>query len=216
MPANNDVQLDKTPLSEKVYRLLIDMIITGKIPSDSHLREEHIAKQFNVSATPVREAFKRLASDGFIEIIPYHGAVVKGIDEEEIEDVYKCRLVLEMMALKEAIGKFDAKSLAKLDEVVQKQKQVTDVLDVATNNKKFHDLIYSVAGNKTLCRLIGSLELVLARDMKYSASDEARRAAIYKEHVKILKAIRAKDLTAAQKAMTAHIINGKKYIEKKK
>ena len=85
MSANNEVSLDKATLSDKVYRILVDMIVSGKIAPDSRLREEHIAKQFNVSATPVREAFKRLASDGFIEIIPYHGAVVRGIDEKEIE-----------------------------------------------------------------------------------------------------------------------------------
>ena len=216
MSANNEVSLDKATLSDKVYRILVDMIVSGKIAPDSRLREEHIAKQFNVSATPVREAFKRLASDGFIEIIPYHGAVVRGIDEKEIEDVYKCRLSLEMLALKEAIGKFDDSSITKLKNIVEKQKNASDMLDVSAINKSFHDLIYKVADNRTINRLIESLNSVLARDMKYSASDASRREDIYKEHKKILNAICNKDLKVAQSAMTEHILNGKEYIENKK
>ena len=216
MRENNDVSLDKATLSDKVYRLLVNMIIDGRILPESRLREEHIARQFDVSATPVREAFKRLASDGFIEIIPYHGAVVRGIDEKEIEDVYKCRLALEMLALKEAIDKFDAKNIAALKAIVDKQENDSDLFDVSVTNQKFHDIIYRVAGNRTIYTLIESLNSVLARDMKYSASDEKRRVDICKEHKKVLQAICDRNLEAAQQAMTEHILNGKTYIEKKK
>ncbi len=110
-------------------------IVSGEIAPESRLREEHIAKEFNVSATPVREAFKRLASDGFIEIIPYHGAVVHGIEETEIDDVYNCRLALEYLALEEAIPKLSKKDIKKFENLVEKTQVMTNMFDIADANK---------------------------------------------------------------------------------
>ena len=67
----------KTPLSEKVYSTLVESIVKGTLPPGTKLQEQHVAKQLAVSATPVREAFRRMERDGFIESIPYCGVVVK-------------------------------------------------------------------------------------------------------------------------------------------
>lgn len=208
--------LDKTPLSEKVYKKLVNEIVSGEIAPESRLREEHIAKEFNVSATPVREAFKRLASDGFIEIIPYHGAVVHGIEETEIDDVYNCRLALEYLALEEAIPKVSKKDIKKFENLVEKTQVMTNMFDIADANKKFHEMIYNTANNKTLTKLVESLNLVLLRDMKFSASDDERKKEINREHLEIIEAMKDKDVSAAKRAMRNHILNGKSYIERKK
>ena len=68
----------RVPLSERVYKILMESIVSGDLLPGTELREQHVAKQMGVSATPVREAFKRLASDGMIELIPYRGAVDSG------------------------------------------------------------------------------------------------------------------------------------------
>ena len=208
--------LDKIPLSEKVYKKLVNEIVSGEIAPESRLREEHIAKEFNVSATPVREAFKRLASDGFIEIIPYHGAVVHGIEETEIDDVYNCRLALEYLALEEAIPKLSKKDIKKFENLVEKTQVMTNMFDIADANKKFHEMIYNTANNKTLTKLVESLNLVLLRDMKFSASDDERKKEINREHLEIIEAMKDKDVSAAKRAMRNHILNGKSYIERKK
>ena len=208
--------LDKIPLSEKVYKKLVNEIVSGEIAPESRLREEHIAKEFNVSATPVREAFKRLASDGFIEIIPYHGAVVDGIEETEIDDVYNCRLALEYLALEEAIPKLSKKDIKKFENLVEKTQVMTNMFDIADANKKFHEMIYNTANNKTLTKLVESLNLVLLRDMKFSASDDERKKEINREHLEIIEAMKDKDVSAAKRAMRNHILNGKSYIERKK
>lgn len=208
--------LDKTPLSEKVYKKLVNEIVSGEIAPESRLREEHIAKEFNVSATPVREAFKRLASDGFIEIIPYHGAVVHGIEETEIDDVYNCRLALEYLALEEAIPKLSKRDIKKFENLVEKTQVMTNMFDIADANKKFHEMIYNTANNKTLIKLVESLNLVLLRDMKFSASDDERKKEINREHLEIIEAMKDKDVSAAKRAMRNHILNGKSYIERKK
>ena len=79
-------EIARVPLSERVYRTLMELIADGSIPPGAELKEQHLAKQFNVSATPVREALKRLASDGMVEIIPYRGAVVRTLNKREIDE----------------------------------------------------------------------------------------------------------------------------------
>lgn len=203
----------KMPLSEKVYRILVQSIVNGELPPGTKLQEKHVAKQMEVSATPVREAFKKLAGDGFIEIVPYCGAIVKELDEEEIREAYHCRIALEKMALEDAIDRFDDDTLKQLFDIIEKEKETEGIMEVSRLNKSFHDIIYLTADNTMLCRLIDMLNTVITRDMKYSAGDGRRRHEIYQEHIAIAEAIRDRDLERAQQAMVTHIRNGQKYIE---
>ena len=90
MKINNTHNLDKETLSDKAQKILIELIVSQKLPPGTRLKEQHIAKELSISATPVREAFKKLAADGFVEIEPYHGVIVRRIDEQERNGVYQC------------------------------------------------------------------------------------------------------------------------------
>ena len=126
--------ISRIPLSEQVYNVLMDSIVNGSLEAGTELREQHIAKQMGVSATPVREAFKRLASDGLIEIVPYRGAVVKTLDPQEIKEAYACREALEHLVVKEAMERIspadiqqlhqDAQRVALIDEIGRDLKEI--------------------------------------------------------------------------------------------
>lgn len=203
----------RMPLSEKVYKILMQSIVNGELLPGTKLQEKHVAEQMEVSATPVREAFKKLAGDGFIEIVPYCGAVIKELDEEEIKEAYHCREALEKLALEDAFDRFDDESLKSLSELIERGRDAEDIMEVSAINQNFHDMIYLVANNTMLCRLLDMLNSIIARDMKYSAGNEKRRKAIYQEHVAIVDAIRDHDLKRAQECMVLHIRNGQDYIE---
>lgn len=203
----------KMPLSEKVYEILMQSIVSGDLPSGTKLQEKHIAKQMEVSATPVREAFKKLAGDGFIEIVPYCGAIVKALDEKEIEEAYHCREALEKLALEDAIDRFDEALLRDLYSVIEKAAHSEDIMEISAINQRFHNIIYFAADNTMLRRLLDTLATVIARDMKFSAGSSKRQSEIYKEHIAIADAIRQHNLQEAQEAMILHIRNGRNYIE---
>ena len=205
--------IEKMPLSEKVYRILAKKIIDGKLVPGTKLKEKHVAEELGVSPTPVREAFKKLSGNGFVEINPYNGAVVKGLDEKEINDVYCCREALEKMALSESITKFSDKALKELFAIVKKESTTTDMMEISVVNKQFHRIIFQEADNKTLIQLIDMLDMVISRDMKYSSCDNKRRREICKEHTNIANAIKNCDVVGATAAMELHIKNGRKYIE---
>lgn len=205
----------RVTLSEKVYQILVKSIIQGELPPGTKLQEKHVAKQLEVSATPVREAFKKLSGDGFIDLVPYCGAVVKELDYNEIEEAYQCRVALEKLALCEVIEKNSAVLVKRLKALNEKYKQASGFMDSSEVSQKFHEIIYQEAGNSMLNRLLGTLDSVIARDRKISAVSEERKKEIYEEHLAVIQAIETKNLLKAEEAIETHIMNGLHYIKKR-
>ena len=194
--------IGKTPLSEKVYSTLVESIVKGTLPPGTKLQEQHVAKQLAVSATPVREAFRLMERDGFIESVPDCGVVVKELDYEEIMDAYACRANLELMAVREAIHKITDQQL--------------DLLVHLSHRAASEDDFMKTADNKVLIRLMDSLSTVILRDMKYSAMDPKREQEILSEHQRIVQAFLDCDEDKAVRAMSVHLDNGLAYMKKRR
>ena len=135
--------IGKTPLSEKVYSTLVESIVKGTLPPGTKLQEQHVA-------TPVREAFRRMERDGFIESVPYCGVVVKELDYEEIMDAYACRANLELMAVREAIHKITDQQLDLLVHLSHSAASEDDFMKTSENSSRFHQTIYQAADNKVM------------------------------------------------------------------
>ena len=208
-------KISRIPLNEHVYRTLMELITNGTFAAGTELKEQHLAKQLNVSATPVREALKRLASDGFIEIIPYHGAVVRTLNQREITEAYACREALERLAVSEAIEHMELKDIENLYRLIESYRNADDSNDIFLASQKFDDYIYQMTQNHTLCELLAMLKGIISRDKKYSSANIERRCAIYEEHRAIVEAMEARDKARAQDAVSRHIRNGQTFIRGK-
>lgn len=205
----------RLPLSEQVYRTLVDSIANGTIPPGTELKEQHLAKQMNVSATPVREAIRRLASDGLVEIVPYHGAMVRTLNQQEIAEAYACREALEHLAVAECIMHLDDQDIQNLYELIECYQSADNSADIFSLSQQFDSYIYGLSNNQTLRSLLDMLKGIISRDRKYSSSNVDRRQAIYEEHRAIVMALEKRDVPAAQAAVSTHIRNGRKFIENK-
>ena len=80
------------------------MILNDEFKDEIKLNEVQIATMLDVSPTPVREAFRMLAADGIVEIIPWKGVFIKKYTIDEVEEAYQCREVLETLAVKLCIN----------------------------------------------------------------------------------------------------------------
>ena len=158
--------ISRIPLSEQVYNVLMDSIVNGSLEAGTELREQHIAKQMGVSATPVREAFKRLASDGLIEIVPYRGAVVKTLDPQEIKEAYACREALEHLVVKEAMERISPADIQQLHQLVEGFRLAKGVEDISASSQAFDDYLYRLTGNRTLQNLLAMLKGVISREWR--------------------------------------------------
>ncbi|MGN1095566.1 MAG: GntR family transcriptional regulator, partial [Eubacteriales bacterium] len=85
-------------LEEKVYRTLEDQILSRKLCAGESVTELKLSSELGVSRTPVREALQRLDREGLIKLIPNKGAIVIGISENDLIDIYKIRMRLEGLA----------------------------------------------------------------------------------------------------------------------
>src|SRR5690242_6777652 len=114
--------------------LLREAIIRGEFSPGTRLLLEELAQKFNLSMTPIREAFPILESEGFITQVTHKGAVVAPMDREEIREVYAIRRALEELATSEASPKLDPQHLQQMEELLNRldnfQGNLEDFLDI--------------------------------------------------------------------------------------
>ena len=93
-------KVGRQTLAQKCYEQIKQSILQGDIAPGERLQEVRMANLLNVSPAPVREAFRMLATEGLIRILPWKGAVVRGYSSKEILDVVQCRVALETLAMR--------------------------------------------------------------------------------------------------------------------
>lgn len=209
-------EIGRQTLNQQVYETLKLSILNGDLAPETKLNEVHVAEQLNVSATPVRESFRMLASEGLVEIIPYKGVIVKKFSQDEVLEVYQCREALEVLAVELAIDKINEQDIETLDSYISLSKETKNISQLVYTNTKIHKFILDKAGNEKLKFLVELLNEVLLHDRNVSAFDNIRREEIVEEHLVLLSALKDKDVKRAKQAMSTHICNGYNYIKDKK
>jgi len=193
--------------AEVVYRTLRERIIEGLLPPGSWLVEAELATQFEVSRTPVREALRRLIAERLAAHDAFRGTIVRLVDPREATEISEMREVHEGLAARLAASRATEEQLNELDYA---QEQLVLVLrkdrfaDAARHNARFHELMYAAAGNQRLAEVARGLQDFVRRYTVEAISDRNRAASIVAEHGRILKALRARNPTAAEAAARAH------------
>src|SRR5690242_19785121 len=93
--------------SDWVEERLRAAILQGELEPGQRLHANDLADRWDVSATPLREAFQRLASDGLVEMLPQRGARVTDVSIEEAGQIYELRLLLEPLCLRRSLEASD-------------------------------------------------------------------------------------------------------------
>ena len=197
---------DLTSSVELVYQRTRHAILTGDYPPGSPLRLQDLAGRSGVSMIPVREALRLLEAEGFVESIPNRGARVAPLSMEDMLDVYRTRIVLEVEALRQAMPQITPTVLAKARRLNNKivRQFVQRGHAEYEDHRAFHFALYEPSGSKWLLRLIGIIWDHTERYRRVGAvlvKAESARA----EHEHILDRIEAKDLDGALDALTTHL-----------
>jgi len=197
---------DLTSSVELVYQRTRHAILTGDYPPGSPLRLQDLASRNGVSMIPVREALRLLEAEGFVESIPNRGARVAPLSMEDMLDVYRTRIVLEVEALRQAIPRTTPAVLAKARRLNNKiiRQFVQRGHAEYEDHRAFHFALYEPSGSKWLLRLIAIVWDHTERYRRVGAvrvSAESARA----EHELILDRIEARDIGGALMALTEHL-----------
>lgn len=192
--------------ADQVQQQILQSIRKGHFQPGDRIRETEVAKSFGVSRTPVREALRRLESDGLLSFESWRGVVVSKLDRQQVSELYAMREVLEGTAARMAAQHIDAADIELLRVLLeQAEASSDDPARLAQLNRKLHQTIYTAAHNQYLLQTLGQLEnaLALLRGTTYAVPGRAQSAAA--EHREIVEAICTRNADAAELAARAHI-----------
>ena len=145
-------------LAKELARFLQDKIVYGELAPGMRLIEEDIVRRYNVSRSPVREAFRILEQDGLLVRDPRRGVRVGLLSVTDLDEIYACRLSLEGLAAEEAAKHRTDAHLPALEAAMdglQAAFQASSVSEYFEQNVRLTDRILLASGNATLRRLIG-------------------------------------------------------------
>lgn len=201
----------RSPLHASIYEELRRRLIIGKIAPGVTLSTRGIAQQLGVSQMPVRDALSRLAAEGAVEIRSKRRIMVPTMTADRLDEIMRCRLLLEPEAAAQALPKIDAgvvRNLEKADAAVDAALESGDVNDYMENNFRFHFLIYRAGGaNVILTRLIETLWLQFGPLMRV-VYGRVGTVNLIDQHVLALAAIAARDAEALREVIRADIVDG--------
>lgn len=181
-----------------VYTQLKEEILSGQIGPGVLLSEGELARRFQISRTPVREALNQLASDRLLDVLPQRGHLVRTITFAEVLEAFRLRELLEVEAAGEAARYITDAEIQQLERIIENSE------DKVLLNYRFHSHVARISRNRLLYGFIEELLMLMQRLMVihptlYDVTPE----------IKILEALKTRNPQTARDAMRAHIDESK-------
>ena len=197
-------------LTDRVYQELREKILSGYYTEGAALTELGIARELDVSRTPVREALRQLEQEELVELRPNRGAIVKGITIDDIRDIYEIRSLIEGLAAARVAEQASAEELDQLEETLdltQFYLERENYEKLESMDGRFHQQLYEVCRSRMLRRILKDLHNYVGQSRGASLKTEGRAQESIKEHRRVLEAMRARDPELAKERMTEHVLN---------
>ncbi len=205
-------------LREQVYKTLKNTILIGGLQPKKRLIEEKLADEMGTSRTPVREAIQKLEKEGLIHKLPRGGYAVSIVTDEDIEEVFGIRSVLEGYAGYLAASRATEDDIKALEEIVRKEEEClkeNNTEEIIQLNTEFHDRLYKAAKSSKLYTIINDLRDYIYRYriiiFRYSGMAEIS----INDHKDMIGLMKEKSAVQVEKLVRKHIIRGKNLIKKK-
>jgi DNA-binding GntR family transcriptional regulator len=193
--------------TDMVAALIRELIITGELTAGQQLRQRDLAQRFGVSQTPVREAMRRLESEGLVIGDTHRGFTVVMPDDGPVEENFQIRAALESLGASLAARKIDEAGLAELEQLNQRMRAMADDDPrYAELNREFHFTLYQYSRSPLLMSLMRLLWTSLHGGPRVlrTHTESAR------QHDAILDALRAGDADAASALTYRHIMGAER------
>lgn len=212
--AAKDINIDNTPLSEKIALTIRNNIIKGIIKPGERLVEPKLSEMLGISRTPIREALRLLEMEGFIEIIPRRGAVVTTLTRKDIDDIFVIKMKLEPLASKLAVKLLEKSDIDKMKELSAKMEvgSAKGVTQLINWNYDFHNIFIYKCGNERLIKMLEGLQQQFKRATVYSFTTEGRTRKVNEEHDELIEAFEQQDEATVEKIVENHVYNGWQFI----
>jgi DNA-binding GntR family transcriptional regulator len=196
----------RDPWRDRIADAVREEILAGQLKAGDRVREDTVAERFGVSRVPVREALRRLESEGFITLTPYRGATVSETSRRDSLEFMQVRRGLEVLAAQLAARARGGSQAAELKAIVERGREASQAhrLDeLPPLIMEFHEIVAAAAGNR---RLVAMLDQVLRRiSWGFELDLEGRLDSSWADHAAIAQAILSGSVVQAGYLMDEHI-----------
>lgn len=190
--------------TDMVAALIRQLIMTSELPAGEQLRQRDLAQRFHVSQTPIREALRRLESEGLVIGDTHRGFTVVEPDDGPIEENFQIRAALESLGASLAASKIDADGISRLRDLNDSMRALgQNDPRYADLNREFHFMVYEHAGSPLLLSLMRLLWASLHGGPQVTRS----HAESARQHDEILDALSSGDAAAAAARTRQHIMS---------
>lgn len=205
-------------IRELIYEVLKESILNGKYEAGFHLRERVLAKEFNVSTTPIKEALRQLGKEGLVITKARKGSFVSNSIMSSVEEITWARAALEGVAAGLAAVKRTEEELEQLYQIILKMEKYTKEKNsemLQKYNSLFHVHIRMIAKNDYISNQIESVRSFDQFIREKALSDKKEHERAFKEHFLIYEKIKEQDTEGAENAIRNHINRTKTFALKK-
>ena len=212
-PAAAPDRLNIASVVDKVYSAIRERISSGSLPRGARVHQEDLAEELGVSRTPVREALRRLAAEGLVEMRTNRGARVADVDQVGMRVSYEARTVIEPGAARLAAARRPPEPLARMRAAVLAQRRsLRNVQRSFEANREFHLALAAASGNDVLVQFAERLWVARIGETIYERQVETQERMLLdvREHEQIIEAIEAGDGRRAEALARRHLTDAMK------
>jgi DNA-binding GntR family transcriptional regulator len=188
---------------------LRELITDGRISPGTPLRQRQLAEQFDVSYTPVREALRRLESEGLVVTDVHRGAFVARTESEELEENYRILAALESLAGSLAMSKMTDDDLTEIEDLYQRVAACDPDEDrLSELNRRFHFRVYECARSPMLLLLMR----LLWRSFPHGPQAGRPHQESVEQHARLLTALKHRDEEQVAAIIRDHVLGCIRYL----
>lgn len=206
-------RLNIASVVDQVYAAIHERITSGSLPRGARVHQEDLAEELGVSRTPVREALRRLAAEGLVEMRTNRGARVADVDQVGMRVSYEARTVIEPGAARLAAARRPPEPLARMRAAVAAQRRsLRSVQRSFEANREFHLALAEASGNEFLVQFAERLWVARIGETIYERQVQTQERMLLdvREHELIIEAIEAGDGRRAEALVRRHLIDAMK------
>ncbi len=209
LPERGTAGTSKPTLAEELRRQLADDIVTGRLLPGAPLDETEVARRFEVSRTPVREALRQLSASGLVDIRAHRGAVVARPTIEQLDSMFEAMAEFEALCAGLAAVRMTAVERQMLEALHGELRMLSHEGNPELfheRNEQFHNAIYDGTHNTYIAEVTRATRVRVQPFRRAQFRNLGRLGKSHAEHDRVVNAILRGDRAEAATAMRDHIL----------
>jgi len=207
LPSRPSFESASSSAQDEAYEHVRHSIRMGLVTPGTRLVPDEIAAAIGMSRMPVREALNRLTAEGLVAMRPNRGAVVRGLSQKEVREVFEMRAVLEGLAAAMAVARVGVDDVEDLQRLLARmQRSSADTSNWITVHRQFHERLCAISDAPRLMHQISALHTVVEPLMRLWLDQREASSYVQDVHEELLRTLQAGDAAAMEAMMRAHVL----------